>query len=219
MINHFHPKILTAGGRSQRVNPRGEDHKKAIDKFTSHLPKHPGLPPFRRGVGVSSTPRSSKGQRAQAKGEEHTFHWAGSEGRALLLILPWVLFNCCGPTNMEPLVIHFNRAIFNLYLFNALSLVAVKSETLLVAMDNLYAAFQFECIQVATVITAINLKIPKFHVGSHEAYFYRLTGNHPLTTQHLECELRWTAMRASDHANGQQNSGKQMEQWRNVTQV
>jgi hypothetical protein len=91
-------------------------------------------------------------------------------------------------------------------------------------MDCLYAAYQYEIIGLkhpyhrASPVEGILTNSTKFHAGVHEGSFFKIFGKIPLTAQHTEHELSYSAVNAAQHTNfNNATMVDQQQNWRNIS--
>ena len=180
----------------------------AVDKIVQSLPHFQNLKKFPHGLGYGQRAKVTK-SKAGGKKKKFAWHWMGSEGRTLLLLLSHAFWNVCGPDIpdiFKKLVLHFNRMIINLQLQHSLSLLEEHTGTTLHAMDAFHAAWQYEVCWLEERIDGIRSCFPKFHFGCHEAAFIVEHGANTLTNQHFEMELGYSSKKSAKRTNMQVDS-------------
>ena len=176
-----------------------------VDCIVQSLPHFDNLKKFPHGLGYGQRQKIKK-NKAGVKKTDFAWHWMGSEGRTLLLVLSYVFWNICGsdiPDSFKKHVLHFNRMIVNLQLQHSISLLEVHTDTTLQAMNAFHAAWQYEVCWLAEKIDGIVTGFSKFHVGCHEASFITEQGAASMTAQHCEAELGFSSKRAAKRTNMQ----------------
>ena len=179
-----------------------------VDIIAQSLLPFKTLQKFSHGIGYGQRCKITFDKYGDKKAE-FAWHWMGSEGRTLLLLLPYVLWNVCGfdiPVSFKNRVIHFNRMIVNIMLQHSLSLLEEHTDSTCAAMDSLHAAWQFEVRVLSEKISGVSTYFPKFHFGCHESSFIVEHGANTLTNQHFEAELGYTAKKSSKRSNMQVDS-------------
>ena len=179
-----------------------------IDCIAQSLPPFQSLKKFPHGLGYGQRAKVSKNKDGD-KISNFAWHWMGSEGRTLLLLLPYVFWNVCGldiPDGFKKIAIHFNRMIVSLTLQHSLSLLEEHTDATLRAMDSFHAKWQYEVCWLQERIDGIRTGFPKFHVGCHESFFIEEHGANTLTNQHNEAELGYSSKRSAKRSNMQVDS-------------
>ena len=196
MFYNNKPNLVKSKALKQRV---------VIDVIAQSLTPFYTLKKFPHGLGYGQ--RCTVGtNKFGEKTIDFAWHWMGSEGRTLLLILPYVLWNICGsdiPDILKNTLFRFNRMLVAVTLQHSLSILEEHTDATCRAMDLFHAEWQHQVFWLAERVDGIKTGFPKFHFGCHESSFIPEHGAATMTAQHVEAELGYSAKKSAKRTNMQ----------------